>query len=90
MINDSIGGDISKDRLDALRQSDGVWRAFDNSPAGFRKLRNWLAQAPCARVVYEPTGAYHGAFEKACAAHLPLRKVNPLHARRFAQARGTS
>jgi len=40
-------------------------------------------------VVYEPTGAYHGAFERACAGHLPLCKVNPLQARRFAQARGT-
>lgn len=88
-MNDSIGIDISKDRLDAFRLSDEASHAFDNSQAGFRKLRRWLGQTLPAHVVFEPTGAYHGAFERACAAHLPLCKVNPLHARRFAQARGT-
>lgn len=88
-MDDSIGIDISKDRLDAFRLSDGASQVFGNSQAGFRKLRHWLAQTPPTRVVYEPTGAYHGAFELACAAHLPLCKVNPLQARRFAQARGT-
>jgi len=41
-----------------------------------------------ARVVYEATGAYHGGPERALGAHLPLVKVNPLQARRFAQAQG--
>lgn len=89
MTLDTIGIDISKDRLDAFRLSDGTGRAFNNSQAGFRALRRWLGQLDVARVVYEPTGAYHRAFELACAASLPLCKVNPLHARRFAQARGT-
>lgn len=87
-MKDSIGIDISKDRLDAFRLSDGASRAFDNSQAGFRALRRWLGQTLPTRVVYEPTGAYHGAFELTCGAQLPLVKVNPLHARRFAQARG--
>jgi len=86
---DSIGIDISKDRLDVFRLSDGAQESFDNSRAGFCKLRRWLGHTPPARVVYEPTGAFHGAFERACAGHLPLCKVNPLQARRFAQARGT-
>jgi len=89
MTLDSIGIDISKDRLDVFRLSDGARETFDNSPAGFGKLRRWLGHTPSARVVYEPTGAFHGAFERACAGHLPLCKVNPLQARRFAQARGT-
>ena len=89
MTDDSIGIDISKDQLDAFRLSDGACRAFDNSQAGFRKLRRWLEQTSPVRVVYEPTGPYHGAFELACSPHLPLCKVNPLQARRFAQARGT-
>ena len=39
--------------------------------------------------LYEPTGAYHRAFEDhLAAARLPLAKVNPLHARRFAQSKG--
>lgn len=88
-MNDSIGIDISKDRLEAFRLSDGERRSFDNGPAGFAGLRRWLAGAPPARVVYEATGAYHAAFERGCAAPLPLCKVNPLQARRFAQARGT-
>jgi len=87
-MEDSIGIDISKDRLDAFRLGDGAHRSFDNSRAGFRKLRRWLGQTPPARVVYQPTtawqgmftcprrGPYHGAFERACAGHLPL--VNPL------------
>ncbi len=48
-----------------------------------------LAIETCFRQLYDPTGAYHGAFELACAAPLPLCKANPLHARRFARARGT-
>lgn len=41
------------------------------------------------RIVFEPTGPYHKAFEVALGAHFPLVKVNPLQARRFAQASGT-
>ena len=40
-------------------------------------------------IVYEATGAYHGTLERAFAGVLPLVKVNPLQARRFAHARGT-
>lgn len=40
-------------------------------------------------MVYEPTGAYHKAFERFMMAQgLPLSKVNPRLARRFAQATG--
>lgn len=87
-MNDSIGIDISKDQLDAFRLGDGEHRSFRNNPAGFGQLRRWL-DGPLARVIYEATGAYHGAFERACSGHLPLVKVNPLQARRFAQARGS-
>lgn len=42
-----------------------------------------------ARVVYEATGAYHRAFERALVqAGLPLAQVNPRQARRFAEATG--
>ncbi|WP_425332560.1 IS110 family transposase [Candidatus Rhodoblastus alkanivorans] len=41
------------------------------------------------RVVFEPTGPYHRAFERALAqAGLPPVEVNPRQARRFAQATG--
>ncbi len=88
MTDDSIGIDISKDHLDVHRLSDGVARQFKNTKMGFRALRQWIGPDHPARVVYEPTGAYHGAFEQACAGHLPLVKVNPLQARRFAQSCG--
>jgi transposase len=40
-------------------------------------------------VLYEAAGAYHAALEREFAGVLPLVKVNPLQARRFAQDRGT-
>jgi transposase len=89
MQNDTIGVDISKDHLDAHRLSDGASRRFANDKAGLRALIKWLAQTPVERVVFEPTGPYHRAFERALAqASLPLVKVNPRQARRFAQATG--
>lgn len=88
MTNDSIGVDISKDKLDCHRLNDGAFEQFANTRAGFHKLRRWIGQDLPARVVFEPTGAYHGAFEATLADHLPLVKVNPKHARRFAESRG--
>jgi transposase len=42
------------------------------------------------RVVFEPTGPYHRAFERVLgAADLPYAKVNPRQARRFAEAIGS-
>jgi len=88
-MKDSIGIDISKDTLDAHRLATGESQQFANTPAGLRALRRWIAAAPPGLVVYEATGPYHRAFERAFAAACPLVKVNPLQARRFAQARGT-
>ena len=49
----------------------------------------WFAQTPVERVVFEPTGPYHRAFERALgAAGVPFVKVNPRQARRFAEAIG--
>lgn len=89
MMSSSIGIDISKDHLDAHRLSDGAAARFPNTSVGFRALAAWLSSESVERVVYEPTGPYHAAFERAFAGRLPLVKVNPLQARRFAQARGT-
>lgn len=88
MNDDSIGIDISKDKLDCHRLSAGAFAQFPNTKSGFQKLRRWIGPERPARVVYEPTGPYHGAFEAALADHLPLVKVNPKHARRFAESKG--
>ena len=86
MTSDSIGIDISKDFLDAHRLSDGVVGRFPNTPTGFRALSTWLGKDIPNLVVFEATGPYHGRFERTFSGKLPLVKVNPLQARRFAQA----
>lgn len=89
MTDHTIGVDISKSHLDVFRLEDGMAQRFDNSSAGFRALTRWLGKTSVARVVFEPTGAYHKAFEAALGEKFPLVKVNPLQARRFAEAHGT-
>lgn len=89
MTDHTIGVDISKSDLDAFRLEDGAAQRFDNSAVGFRALTKWLGKAPVARIVFEPTGPYHKAFEAALGEMFPLVKVNPLQARRFAEAHGT-
>lgn len=87
-MQDTIGIDISKDTLDAHRQTDGRHARFGNDRAGLMALRRWIGKAP-VRVVYEATGRYHRDMEGALdAAGYALVKVNPGRARRFAQAAG--
>jgi transposase len=89
MTKFTIGIDISKDRLDLHRLPDGVSRCFTNDAKGHRALLAWLQHDPVDRIVLEPTGAYHRALERALAtAGLPVAKVNPRQARRFAEALG--
>lgn len=88
MTNDTIGVDISKDHLDAHRMSDGKSQRFDNDKAGHSAFIGWLG-LPGTRIVYEPTGPYHRAFERRLSdAGFALVKVNPRQARRFAEATG--
>jgi len=88
MTLSTIGIDISKETLDVHRMSDGASRRFSNDKAGHKALIVWIGGDRRA-VVFEPTGPYHRAFEHALAkAGLPLVKVNPRQARRFAEATG--
>lgn len=89
MTEHTIGIDISKTHLDAFRHEDQAARQFENTPRGIRALIRWLGQAPVARIVFEPTGPCHRALETALSRKFPLVKVNPLQARRFAEACGT-
>ncbi|GMI48409.1 hypothetical protein TrCOL_g4252 [Triparma columacea] len=88
MTDDTIGIDVSKATLDVHRLSDGKMTSFINNTAGFKQLAKFCIETTVIRVVYEATGAYHKEFERSLGAHLPLVKVNPLQARRFAQAHG--
>lgn len=88
MIEITIGIDISKDHLDAHRLPEGDRRRFDNTPRGHKALIAWIGAVP-TRVVYEPTGPYHRKLEAALdLAGMPIVKVNPRQARRFAEATG--
>jgi transposase len=86
---ETIGVDVSKDHLDvALYPADAAKR-FTNDTKGHRSLIAWLTSRQVERVVFEATGPYHRAFErKLASAGLPMAKINPRQARRFAEASG--
>lgn len=87
-MKDSIGLDISKATIDAYRLNTGETAQFSNSAEGLKALHHWIGAQKPDLVVYEATGAYHAELERRFSGILPLVKVNPLQARRFAQARG--
>ena len=85
----AVGIDISKHTLDVYLHPQASARQFPNTAAGISDLLSWLGQAPVHRVVFEPTGAYHHRLERQLGhAGLSMVKVNPLQARRFAEAIG--
>lgn len=85
----TIGVDVSKDTLDVHLHPDGTHRQFTNDASGFSLILDWIAGRSVARLVFEATGVYHRAFERAMGeAGFALCKVNPARARRFAEASG--
>lgn len=88
MAKDTIGIDVSKDRLDIFWHSRGEARSLPNSENGFDQLCDWLGEE-AVLIVFEATGAYHRGLERHLSlAGLHFIKVNPKQARRFAQAIG--
>jgi transposase len=88
-IQQNVGVDISKDFLDVALIPAGENSRFANDANGHRALIKRLAGFQIARIVFEATGAYHRVFERTLAdARLPVVKVNPRQARRFAEASG--
>jgi transposase len=85
----TIGIDISKDNLDVHLHPKGTASQFPNDRKGHAKLIAWATPYQPTRVVFEATGRYHRALELALGkAGLPAVKINPLQARRFAEATG--
>ncbi len=88
-MNDTIGIDISKDKLDAFCLANQEHRQFANDGRGFRALRDWIGVHDSSLIVFEASGIYHRQLENCLsAASLPYSKVNPRQARRFAEATG--
>lgn len=89
MTDITIGADISKDHIDLHSLPDGGTLKVANDRKGFAAIVRWIGTKGVERIVYEPTGAYHKTFERfMMVQRLPLSKVNPRLARRFAEATG--
>lgn len=89
MTDITIGADISKDHIDLHSLPDGQTLKVGNDRKGFAAILKWIGAKTVERIVFEPTGPYHKAFERFMMVQgLPLSKVNPRLARRFAEATG--
>lgn len=88
-IAQTVGVDISKLTLDVYLHPQATARQFPNTTTGIDDLLVWLGQTAVHRVIFEATGAYHRILERQLGnAGVPMVKVNPLQARRFAEAIG--
>ena len=88
-IAQTVGVDIAKHTLDVYLHPQATARQFPNTSGGVTALSGWLGQTTLHRVVFGPTGAYHRILERQLGdASVPMVKVNPLQARRFAEAIG--
>lgn len=89
MSDITIGADISKDHIDLHSLPDGRTLKVANDRKGFAAVVAWIGSKAVQRIVYEPTGPYHKAFERFMVVQgLALSKVNPRLARRFCEATG--
>lgn len=88
-MHNTIGIDVSKDKLDACHLGTGEHRQFANDGRGLRALHRWIEGCCASLVVFEASGVYHRRMENSLSAALvPYSKVNPRQARRFAEATG--
>lgn len=83
-----IGVDVSKARLDAYCSMRSEHKQFLNNAVGLAALFRW-ASGSCAFIVFEASGAYHRDLERMLSRRgLTFGSVNPRQARRFAEAIG--
>jgi transposase len=68
MTDITIGADISKDHIDLYGLPDGGTLNVANNRKGFAAIVRWIGTKSVTRIVYEPTGPYHKAFERFMAA----------------------
>ncbi len=83
-----IGIDVSKATLDVAVHEE-QFRQFSNDKRGFLRLIRWLKKWAIKQVVLEASGGYErAALDALYAAGLPVVRINPARARRFAQGTG--
>ena len=88
-MEDTIGIDISKEKLDAYWLSKGEHKQFCNDKKGVEALALWAFEARISRVIFESTGIYHRHLELGLACHnISFARVNPRQARRFCEGAG--
>ncbi|WP_242011629.1 IS110 family transposase [Acetobacter fallax] len=84
-----VGIDVSKDHLDAAQYPDGDQIQTANNVKGLRALLRWIGRQQAVQVVFEATGPFHRQLESQLAkASIPFSRINPRHARKFAEATG--
>ena len=84
-----IGIDIAKAHFDIFDLNGHHHSQAPNSPHGIKALVKHFKELPSCQVIFEATGRYHKALEKALAkAGIAYTCVNPWQARRFAEATG--
>jgi len=85
----SVGIDVSKERLDVASAPAGTFCQFSNDESGIEKLVEWLPDSSPALTVLEATGGLEVPVAAALAiANLPVAIVNPRQVRDFAKATG--
>lgn len=84
-----VGIDVSKDRLDVFLRGDGSRFEVANDAVGLAELMRRLDGLTVAAIALEASGGYERAAARHLAdAGLPVRLLDPMRVRRFAQAGG--
>ena len=84
-----VGIDVSKDHLDAAQYPSGDLIQTSNDTKGLRTFLRWIGRQYAVHVAFEATGPFHRQLESHLAtASIPFSRINPRHARKFAEATG--
>jgi transposase len=86
---DTVGIDVSMDRLDVTIRPCGQRLAVADDAAGWAELVGRLQPRVIAAIGLEPSGGYErGVIRALLAAGFSVRRINPNQLRQFARARG--